>query len=100
MTRLPAAPTATNILVVDDTPDNLRLLIHLYLQEVISNLMPQINGTPHTDVIIRYEDDGCGISLEDQNRIFEPFYTTAREQGGSGLGLHLVYKPGHPKASR
>lgn len=42
-------------------------------------------------ILISYDDDGCGIDPEDQNRIFEPFYTTAREQGGSGLGLHLVY---------
>ncbi|MEO0649038.1 MAG: ATP-binding protein, partial [Cyanobacteria bacterium J06650_10] len=32
-----------------------------------------------------------GITLDVQNRIFEPFYTTARDRGGSGLGLHLVY---------
>ncbi|MEL6556442.1 MAG: PAS domain-containing sensor histidine kinase, partial [Cyanobacteria bacterium J06621_11] len=43
------------------------------------------------DVILRYSDDGCGITLDVQNRIFEPFYTTARDRGGSGLGLHLVY---------
>ena len=42
-------------------------------------------------VIVQYTDDGCGILPEHQNRIFEPFYTTARALGGSGLGLHLVY---------
>lgn len=41
--------------------------------------------------VLRYSDDGCGIPLEYQNRIFEPFFTTAGGQGGSGLGLHLVY---------
>jgi signal transduction histidine kinase len=26
-----------------------------------------------------------------RERIFEPFFTTKRGQGGSGLGLHIVY---------
>ncbi|HUS25651.1 MAG TPA: ATP-binding protein [Candidatus Binatia bacterium] len=36
-------------------------------------------------------DDGRGIPESDQPRIFEPFFTTRRGQGGSGLGLHIVY---------
>ncbi|MEW6736964.1 MAG: ATP-binding protein [Acidobacteriota bacterium] len=37
---------------------------------------------------IEIEDNGCGISLQDQNRIFSLFCTTKR--GGTGLGLPLV----------
>ena len=40
---------------------------------------------------IQYRDDGKGMSAEECSRIFEPFYTTKRSQGGSGLGLHIVY---------
>lgn len=36
-------------------------------------------------------DNGCGISEDDQKRIFDPFFTTRLGQGGSGLGLHIVF---------
>lgn len=36
-------------------------------------------------------DDGCGISAEHQKHIFDPFFTTRLGQGGSGLGLHIVF---------
>jgi signal transduction histidine kinase len=40
---------------------------------------------------IDYQDDGRGIEPSIMNKIFEPFTTTKRGSGGSGLGLHLVY---------
>lgn len=35
-------------------------------------------------------DDGKGISEANASRIFRPFFTTARDQGGSGLGLTII----------
>ncbi|WP_342806613.1 ATP-binding protein [Alteromonas sp. M12] len=40
---------------------------------------------------IRYVDNGKGIPEPLRKRIFDPFVTTKRGQGGSGLGMHLVY---------
>ncbi len=40
---------------------------------------------------LTYSDDGCGISPDVQDKIFEPFYTTARAKGSTGLGLHIVF---------
>lgn len=40
---------------------------------------------------LTYSDDGRGIAPELQDRIFEPFYTTARAKGSTGLGLHIVF---------
>lgn len=42
-------------------------------------------------IIINYSDTGCGISENYINKIFNPFFTTKRGKGGSGLGLSIVY---------
>jgi len=42
-------------------------------------------------VHICYRDDGHGMKKETVQNIFEPFYTTRRDDGGSGLGMHIVY---------
>ncbi|UTW49855.1 ATP-binding protein [Bacterioplanoides sp. SCSIO 12839] len=43
------------------------------------------------NAVIRYSDDGKGLTEEAKQKIFDPFYTTKRGQGGTGLGMHLVY---------
>ena len=40
---------------------------------------------------INYSDDGQGIDNAMKAKIFDPFTTTKRGSGGSGLGMHLVY---------
>lgn len=36
------------------------------------------------------EDDGTGISDGNRDRVFEPFFTTRRSDGGTGMGLNIV----------
>lgn len=43
------------------------------------------------EVSILYQDNGMGIDAEVQEHIFEPFFTTKRNEGGTGLGMHIVY---------
>ena len=38
----------------------------------------------------RIADDGAGISPGNRDRVFEPFFTTRREAGGTGMGLQIV----------
>lgn len=38
-----------------------------------------------------YEDDGEGMGPETQKRMFDPFFTTRRASGGSGLGMNIVF---------
>jgi signal transduction histidine kinase len=41
--------------------------------------------------IICYQDNGKGLSEDQVKMLFEPFYTTKRGSGGSGLGTHVIY---------
>ena len=41
-------------------------------------------------VTIAAADDGDGISPGNRARIFQPFFTTRRDSGGTGMGLGIV----------
>ena len=42
-------------------------------------------------VCVTVSDNGCGISSEDIQRVFEPFFSTRGDKGGTGLGLSITY---------
>lgn len=42
------------------------------------------------NVLVRIEDNGCGIPSELQSRIFEPFFTTRQVGSGTGMGLTVA----------
>ncbi|HNM82798.1 MAG TPA: ATP-binding protein [Rhodocyclaceae bacterium] len=42
-------------------------------------------------VVLTYTDNGVGIPAGHIQRVFDPFFTTRMGQGGSGLGLYIVY---------
>lgn len=92
-----------------DCPDNISVVLNPGLiYQVLSNLIMnsvnhgfkdktagQINiviedhGT--TTFTLNYKDDGKGISAENLPKIFTPFFTTNRANGGTGLGLNVTY---------
>ena len=46
-------------------------------------------GSEH--IRLEFSDDGIGMPDEVQQRVFDPFFTTKLGQGGSGLGMNIVY---------
>ncbi len=68
----------------------LNSVIHAYPPNAAGHLTMNIQRQGDK-VAFHYRDDGAGIPLEHHHKIFEPFFTTRRGQGGSGLGLHIVY---------
>jgi len=71
------------------------------LESVLSNLIE--NSYQHGATLIKIklkkqhkiislyiQDNGTGISSTNQKRIFTPFFTTRRENGGTGLGLGII----------
>ena len=54
---------------------------------VIGINVKELNG----ELILIYTDDGIGIKKENLSKIYDPFFTTNRNHGGSGLGLNIIY---------
>ena len=75
-----------------------QIFINLILNSILHAFDNRDSGTItinitllESDLQINFKDDGSGIDEAIKNKIFEPFITTKRGSGGSGLGLHLVY---------
>lgn len=75
-----------------------QILINLISNSLIHAFDDIKNGTMTINLTVKgdnceltYLDDGHGVSAAIEQRIFEPFATTKRGEGGSGLGMHLVY---------
>jgi signal transduction histidine kinase len=58
-------------------------------QEGTISIVARISGPAQVRLVFR--DDGRGMSEDVQRHAFDPFFTTRRGSGGTGLGLHIVY---------
>ncbi|MGY3583719.1 signal transduction histidine kinase [Bradyrhizobium sp. USDA 4341] len=64
---------------------------HAFANGRSGNITISARGRGADDVEIIFADDGAGMTPDVQRQAFDPFFTTRRNEGGTGLGLHIVY---------
>ncbi|TMO42931.1 MULTISPECIES: ATP-binding protein [unclassified Pseudoalteromonas] len=62
-----------------DEVDNKQIQLHVHLNQ-------------QGDLCISVSDNGCGIDNSLRSNLFDPFVTTSRNHGHTGLGLYLVHE--------
>ena len=85
-------PGVTRVRMADETLESvLRNLLDNAVQHGGPGLAVALeSGRFAEQVELRVADNGQGISPANLSRVFDRFFTTARETGGSGLGLSIV----------
>jgi len=86
-------------LSMDSFPGALsQIVTNLIMNSVIHAYSPGDHGNiticakiKDKHLVLLYTDDGKGMNDHVLSKIFDPFYTTKRGYGGTGLGLHVVY---------
>lgn len=76
----------------------MQVLSNLVLNSLLHGFEHTRNGTmriraAHVEdrVLIEYSDTGRGMTAEEQAKVYDPFFTTKQGQGGTGLGMHIVF---------
>ena len=75
-----------------------QILSNLIQNSLIHGFAEQPNGKiwiavteNDSSIMIDYQDNGAGIPDSIRSKVFDPFFTTRRNLGCSGLGLHIAY---------
>lgn len=90
------------VLTLDVAPNSIVTFDRGHFRQVLWNLccnglrhgrrgpggLALVTGNDRGRVMLEVQDDGPGISSENQSRLFEPFFTTAEH--GTGLGLYIA----------
>jgi signal transduction histidine kinase len=87
-------------LIIDGFPGSYgQILTNLFLNAANHAFPDGRSGTislaatprANSDIEIIFADNGVGMTSDVQRQAFDPFFTTRRNEGGTGLGLHIVY---------
>lgn len=73
--------------------DGMRIVFQQLIQNAIEHNALQVKMTVEelpSQIRITVLDDGTGISAGNTDRIFNAFFTTKREKGGTGMGLSII----------
>ncbi|MYN46983.1 PAS domain S-box protein [Pseudoduganella sp. FT93W] len=87
-------------LMLDSYPGALYQVLNNLINNALNHAFEQRKGghiTIRAEVIddssigLLFADDGAGMPEEVLRRVFDPFFTTKMGQGGTGLGMNIVY---------
>jgi signal transduction histidine kinase/putative methionine-R-sulfoxide reductase with GAF domain len=97
---------ASNLPWVLVDPNQIKQVLLNLVHNALQAMSPEVSGSSGGDLLLAtsrqqhegrewvtlaVRDSGVGISPENQERIFEPFYTTRASGSGTGLGLSISY---------
>jgi signal transduction histidine kinase len=66
-------------------------LMHAFPGGRVGTVAFEVDHLDERTVVLACVDDGVGMEPAVLRRIYEPFFTTQRGRGGSGLGMHIVH---------
>jgi signal transduction histidine kinase len=66
-------------------------ITHAYNTDDSGHIAIRVSEPAGDTVRIVFSDDGKGIPSAHLGKVFDPFFTTGRSAGSTGLGLHIVY---------
>jgi len=75
-----------------------QIITNLVMNSLIHGFQDMDKGAIEIDVslqngylALQYKDNGRGMDASSLKKIFDPFFTTRRGDGGTGLGMHIIY---------
>ena len=69
----------------------LNSVVHAFPDDREGTIALKVRASGEEKVEILFSDDGCGMSAEVKRQAFDPFFTTRRHLGSTGLGLHILH---------
>jgi signal transduction histidine kinase len=66
-------------------------ITHGFADGSVGNMLIRADRLGDGQVEITFSDDGSGIPEDVQRHVFDPFFTTSRAKGNTGLGLYIVH---------
>jgi signal transduction histidine kinase len=75
-----------------------QIVTNLVMNSIIHAFEPDEEGAVQIEavregagIMLTYSDNGKGMTPEVRERVFDPFFTTNRAGGGTGLGMHIIF---------
>ena len=69
----------------------LNAMIHAYPEGRSGSIDIEVHPADRDHIEIVVADNGCGMAPDVKRQAFDPFFTTRRHGGATGLGLHTVH---------